>query len=48
MGVISIYQDMEVSYQEFEQALLRLGYHKVTKHQARLYVNEADDSIISI
>lgn len=48
MGVISIYKDMEVSYQEFEQVLLRLGYHKVTKRHARLYVNEAYDSIISI
>jgi predicted S18 family serine protease len=48
MGVIGIYKDMEVSYQEFEQALLRLGYHKVTKRHARLYVNEAHDSIISI
>jgi hypothetical protein len=48
MGVIGIYKDMEVSYQEFEQALLRLGYYKVTKRHARLYVNEAYDSIISI
>ncbi len=48
MEVVGIYKDMEVTYQEFEQALLRLGYHKVTKPHARLYINEVYDSIISI
>ena len=48
MGRIGIYKDMVVSYQEFENALLRLGYHKVTKPNARLYVNEVYNSIISI
>jgi hypothetical protein len=37
---IGIYKDMVVSYQEFENALLRLDYHKVLKPHARLYVNE--------
>ena len=37
-----------IPYQEFENALLQLGYHKVTKSHARLYVNEAYDSIISL
>jgi hypothetical protein len=48
MGRIGIYKDMVVSYQEFETALFRLGYHKVLKPRARLYINEAYDSIISI
>ncbi len=48
MARIGIYKDMVVSYQEFENALLRLGYHKVIKPHARLYVNEVYDSIISI
>jgi hypothetical protein len=48
MGRIGIYKDMVVSYQEFENALLRLGYHKVLKPHARLYINEVHDSIISI
>ena len=48
MGRIGIYKDMIVSYQEFERALLRLGYHIVVKPHARLYVNEEYDSVISI
>jgi predicted urease superfamily metal-dependent hydrolase len=48
MEVVRIYKDMEVSYQEFENALLQLGYHKVIKHHARLYVNELYDSVISL
>ena len=48
MEIIGIYKNMEVSYQEFEQALLRLGYHKVMKRHARLYINEVYDSVISI
>ena len=47
-GRIGIYKNMVVSYQEFENALLRLGYHKVVKPNARLYVNEVYDSVISI
>jgi hypothetical protein len=48
MEVVGIYKNMDVSYQEFEDALLRLGYHKVMKPHARLYVNEVYDSIISL
>lgn len=48
MGRIGIYKNMVVSYQEFENALLRLGYYKVVKPNARLYVNEVYDSVISI
>ena len=48
MERIGIYKDMIVSYQEFENALLRLGYHIVMKPHARLYVNEEYDSVISI
>lgn len=45
---MSIYKDMEVSYQEFEQALMNLGYHKVSKKDNTLYINRAYDSVISI
>lgn len=48
MEIVGIYKNMDVSYQEFENALLRLGYHKVTKPHARLYINETYDSIISL
>ena len=48
MERIGIYKDMVVSYQEFENALLRLGYHKVMKPHARVYINEEYDSIISL
>lgn len=48
MEIVGIYKNMDISYQEFENALLQLGYHKVTKSHARLYVNEAYDSIISL
>ncbi len=48
MGRIGIYKDMIVSYQEFETALLRLGYHIVIKPHARLYVNEEYDSVITV
>jgi predicted S18 family serine protease len=48
MEVIGIYKNMDVSYEEFEHALLQLGYHKVMKQRARLYINEAYDSVISL
>jgi hypothetical protein len=48
MEVVGIYKNMDVSYQEFEHALLKLGYHKVVKPHARLYINEVYDSIISL
>jgi hypothetical protein len=48
MGRIGIYKDMIVSYQEFENALLRLGYHIIMKPHARLYVNEEYDSVITV
>jgi hypothetical protein len=48
MEIVSIYKNMEVSYQEFEQALLNLGYDKVPNRHVTLYVNSAFDSVISI
>ena len=48
MGRIGIYKDLVVSYQEFENALLRLGYYKVIKPHARIYINEEYDSVISV
>ena len=48
MERVRIYKDMEVTYQEFFQALYRLGYRKVPKKEAILYVNDEYDSIISI
>ena len=48
MGTIGIYKNMEVSYKEFEHALLSLGYRKERKKNARLYINDVHNSIISI
>ncbi len=48
MELMNIYKDMEVTYQEFMQALLRLGYHEVNKKDVTLYVNEVYDSVIPI
>lgn len=31
METLRIYKDLEITYHEFEQAVLRLGYHKVAK-----------------
>jgi hypothetical protein len=46
MEIVSIYKDLEVTYQEFEQALNNLGYHVVTQRNQRLYINKLYDSVI--
>jgi hypothetical protein len=48
MQTISIYKNLEITYQEFEMALLRLGYRKVPKSKATHYILDTYDSIISI
>ena len=48
MEVVRIYKDLKVSYREFTQALLRLGYYKVPKDKATFYVNDEFDSVIRI
>jgi hypothetical protein len=48
MGTIGIYKNMEVTYKEFEHALLGLGYRKERKKNATFYINDVHDSIISI
>ncbi len=48
MERVGIYKDLKVSYGEFTQALLRLGYRKVPKEEATFYVNDAHNSIIRI
>ena len=48
MEVLRIYKDLKVSYGEFTQALLRLGYRKVPKDAATLYINDEFDSVIRI
>ena len=48
MERVRIYKDMEVTYQEFFQALYRLGYRKVSEKNSLLYVNDAHGSVISI
>ena len=48
MEVVRIYKDLKVSYGEFTQALLRLGYYKVPKDKATFYVNDEFDSVIRI
>ena len=48
MERIGIYKDLKVSYGEFTQALLRLGYRKIPKDDATFYVNDEYDSVIRI
>ena len=48
MEIVGIYKNLIVTYQEFEQALLKLGYHKVQKKEVTHYVNDEFDSIVSI
>ena len=48
MEKVGIYKDMEITYQEFVQALYRLGYHKVPKKDRVLYVNDEYDSVIAL
>jgi hypothetical protein len=48
MTTISIYKNLEVTYKEFEDALLSLGYRQVRKKDARFYIHDAHDSIIKI
>ncbi len=48
MEIVRIYKDMEITYQEFFQALYRLGYHKVPKKDIIFYVNDKYGSVISI
>jgi hypothetical protein len=48
MQTISIYKNLEVTYQEFETALLKLGYRKLAKNHATHYILDSHDSIISI
>ena len=48
MARIGIYKDLKVSYGEFTQALLRLGYRKISKEEAIFYVNDEFDSVIRL
>lgn len=48
MEVIRIYKDLRVTYKEFTNALLRLGYYTMPKENATLYINDEFDSIIRI
>ena len=48
MQTISFYKNLEITYQEFETALLQLGYRKVSKKSATHYILNSHDSIISV
>jgi hypothetical protein len=48
MQTISVYKNLEITYQEFETALLKLGYRKVSKKNATHYILDSHDSIISV
>ena len=48
MERVGIYKDLKVSYGEFTNALLRLGYRKVLQENATFYVNDEHDSVIRI
>ena len=48
MEIVRIYKNLKVSYGEFTHALSRLGYYKVPKENATLYVNDEFDSVIRI
>lgn len=48
MQTISVYKNLEITYQEFETALMRLGYRKVSKKNVTHYILDSHDSIISV
>ena len=48
MEMLRIYKDMEITYQEFDRALLRLGYHRVSDKKGIRYINEVYGSTIPI
>ena len=48
MERIGIYKDLVVTYAEFENALLRLGFYQTIKNGWKVYVNDEHDSVIRI
>jgi hypothetical protein len=48
METLRIYKDLEVTYLEFEQALIQLGYTKVVKSNGLFYVHKKYDSIVKV
>lgn len=48
METLKIYKDLEITYQEFEQAVVRLGYRKEVKKNVILYINDDYDSIFYV
>ena len=49
MEMVRIYKDLVVSYREFENALLRLGYRKTLKSDGwKLYINDEHGASVRI
>ena len=48
MERIGIYKDLVVTYAEFENALLRLGFHQTVKNGWKAYVNDEHGASVRI
>ena len=48
METLKIYKNIEVTFQEFERAILRFGYQKSLKNDVIIYSNDAFDSKIFV
>ncbi len=49
MEIVRVYKDMVVSYKEFENALLRLGFRKTVKKDGwKVYLNDEHEASVTI
>ena len=48
MEVVRIYKDLVVSYREFENALLRLGYRQTVRNGWKHYIHDESGASVSI
>ena len=48
MERIGIYKDLVVSYKEFEDALLRLGYRQTVRNGWKYYIHDASGASVQI
>ena len=47
MEVLRVYKDLVVSYWEFEDALLRLGYRQTVRNGWKYYIHDASRCVAS-
>ena len=48
MEMVRIYKDLVVTYAEFENALLRLGFRQTVKNGWKVYINDAHGASVKI